>query len=478
MLEKKFYKSFEEKYRGSRELITQRLKIYLPFVEPLIKIYQERNIFDIGCGRGEWLELMRSNGFSEFGMDLNLHMVSDCTQYNLHVEKGDAINHLVNLPDESQVVISAFHVVEHIPFEQLHMLVSEAHRVLLPGGLLLLETPNPENIMVATTNFYLDPTHDRPLPPELLAFMPEYYGYYRTKILRLQESEELKNRENVSVREIFEGVSPDYSVVAQKIGPMKILRNFDVPFNQDFGLTLSTLAQRYDLKNDKKFQHIESLVADASETIHEFFQKVSAVEKRIDISEEKLTLAKQRASQAEAQANQAEDRASQAEARASQAEDRASQAEARATQAEDRAFHAEARANQAEDRARFADANATQSANQLASVYSSWSWRITTSCRWLEARTRNFRYLLRGARPKRELKKKICKREKKTSDNQETNFSSISNRTDTAPQAPFFIDPQKLLDNDKQIMQTLSPKAKEIYYDLKNAIESNLKEKS
>lgn len=84
------------------------------------------------------------------------------------------------------------HIVEHIPFEDIQTLVQEAFRVLTPAGLLILETPNPENIQVATSGFYIDPTHTRPIPSQLLSFLPEYYGFKRTKILRLQEENNLK----------------------------------------------------------------------------------------------------------------------------------------------------------------------------------------------------------------------------------------------------------------------------------------------
>ena len=86
----------------------------------------------------------------------------------------------------------------------------------MPGGLLIMETPNPENIVVATRNFYLDPTHQRPIPPMLLAFVAEYAGFARVKTLRLQESKELVNKGDVSLQDVFAGASPDYAVVAQK----------------------------------------------------------------------------------------------------------------------------------------------------------------------------------------------------------------------------------------------------------------------
>ena len=174
-----FYRAFEERHRGPRELILSRLAVYRPFISPLKLINLAPPAIDLGCGRGEWLELLLDEGFSPLGIDQDEEMLQGCREQNLPAQQGDAVAYLATLPNESQAVISAFHVVEHISFDQLRTVVSEAFRVLKPGGLLIMETPNPENIVVATRNFYLDPTHLRPIPPQLLSFLPEYYGFAR-----------------------------------------------------------------------------------------------------------------------------------------------------------------------------------------------------------------------------------------------------------------------------------------------------------
>jgi SAM-dependent methyltransferase len=341
-----FYRAFEEKYRGSRELILSRLAIYRPFISPLKMINSAAPAIDLGCGRGEWLELLQNEGFSPLGIDQDEGMLQGCREHGLSAKQGDAVAYLTTLPNESQTIVSAFHVVEHISFDQLRAVVSEALRVLKPGGLLIMETPNPENIVVATRNFYLDPTHQRPIPPQLLSFLPEYYGFARTKILRLQESKDLAINESPALDDVLAGASPDYAVIAQKAAHNEAFSLFDQAFNQEYGLTLDTLAKRYDAS-------IEA-----------------------------------RATQAEARATQAEARATQAEARATQAEARATQAEARATQAEARATQAEARATQAEARATQAEACATQAEATITALLNSTSWRITAPVRWIGTWTR------------------------------------------------------------------------------------------
>ena len=245
-MKKNFYRAFEDRYRGSRELIAGRLQFYRPFIEPLVAEFGRVSAIDLGCGRGEWLELMLSAGLDARGIDLDEGMLQSCVDLGLPAEKGEAIARLRALPSKSQAIVSAFHVVEHIPFDALEDLVSEAKRVLLPGGLLILETPNPENIMVATCSFYLDPTHQRPIPPNLLSFVAEYAGFERVKVIRLQESKELAAKPDLLLEDVLGGVSPDYSVVAQKKGKKSIMSALDQVFSQDYGLTLSGLSASYD----------------------------------------------------------------------------------------------------------------------------------------------------------------------------------------------------------------------------------------
>ena len=187
-----FYRAFEERFYAPRSTIKKLRQQYLPFVQPLAALYPGAATFDIGCGRGEWLELMQELGMSPFGVDLDAGMLQGCHELNLPAEQGDAVAYLQTLADNSQAVVTAFHVVEHISFEQLTKVVIESLRVLQPGGLLIMETPNPENIVVATRNFYLDPTHLRPIPSLLLSFLPEHHGFARVHTLRLQESHELR----------------------------------------------------------------------------------------------------------------------------------------------------------------------------------------------------------------------------------------------------------------------------------------------
>ncbi len=252
-----FYRAFEDRHRGSRELIHERQQAYFPFIQPLERLYPESKAVDLGCGRGEWLEILIQTGFAPLGIDMDKGMLDACTERGLPVELGDALSSLKKLPNESQALVSGFHIAEHIPFKDLKVLVAEALRVLKPAGLLILETPNAENLVVGTHNFYLDPTHERPIPHLLLDFLIEFSGFSRSKLMRLHEPSVLANGGPVDLMDVLGGASPDYAIVAQKMASAEQLELFDSAFSTDYGLALDTLAKRYDEQALNRLQEIE-----------------------------------------------------------------------------------------------------------------------------------------------------------------------------------------------------------------------------
>lgn len=265
-----FYKAFEDKHRGSRDLIKSRLKIYLPFIERLNSLGSFEAI-DLGCGRGEWLELLQEMGCLAFGVDLDEGMLQDCQEKKLNVKHQNIIEALKNLEDTSTSVVSGFHIVEHLSFEELQMVIKESLRVLKPGGLLILETPNPENIRVGTEYFYYDATHIRPIPTNLLSFLPEYYGFERIKILKVQESKQLHTSEYITLADVLGGVSPDYCVIAQKNATSEILEKFDDVFLEHYGIELDDLLNKFEnrlLIYEAKLQQIEQSNKEAWQNYH------------------------------------------------------------------------------------------------------------------------------------------------------------------------------------------------------------------
>jgi O-antigen chain-terminating methyltransferase len=179
------YASFEDVFRGERADIRKRVVVHLDRLMLAGAGRRETPIVDIGCGRGEWLELLREAGLAAYGIDSNSVMVERTRALGLDAREEDLLAHLRSRPDACRSAVTAFHVVEHLPFEVLVAFLDEALRVLTPGGLLLLETPNPENMRVGATTFYYDPTHRNPLPPEPLQFVVGQRGFVDVEIMRL-----------------------------------------------------------------------------------------------------------------------------------------------------------------------------------------------------------------------------------------------------------------------------------------------------
>lgn len=182
-----YYLAFENKFRGERKQIVNRYEKYLD----LINIEKVNNSLDVGCGRGEWLELLDKKGIKGLGIDTNASMIKECKENNINnVICQDAFECLAKVDDNTFDLITAFHIIEHIEFESLLKLLFELKRVLKNDGQLVLETPNPKNLLVASLTFYNDPTHLNPIPPEVMKFMVEYVGFNDSKIVELNPFDE------------------------------------------------------------------------------------------------------------------------------------------------------------------------------------------------------------------------------------------------------------------------------------------------
>ena len=179
------YLEFEDRFRGTRADIKQRQCVYVPRLRDAGIGTSERSVLDIGAGRGEFLELMRDEGLCARGVDANVTMAGLCRDAGLDCTEADALDYLAVQPDGSLGAVTGFHIVEHLPFKVMVRIMDEALRVLVPGGLIIFETPNPANILTASRNFYLDPTHRNPLPGEMMAMIAEARGFAGAEIVEL-----------------------------------------------------------------------------------------------------------------------------------------------------------------------------------------------------------------------------------------------------------------------------------------------------
>lgn len=184
------YLAFEQRFRGSREEIRERLKVYLPRFSEANVGTEETPCLDIGSGRGEWLELASEAGLHVKGIDLNSAQVQECRDRGLNAEPREALTYLRSLPADSLGAITGFQLIEHIDFEARIALFDECIRVLKPGGFAIFETPNPQNLLVGSCDFWSDPTHIRPLYPESHRHFMELRGFSHVEILYLHPHDE------------------------------------------------------------------------------------------------------------------------------------------------------------------------------------------------------------------------------------------------------------------------------------------------
>jgi len=226
------YPSFEEHYRGDSEEIKRRLSVYVRFFKGCSKV------FDVGCGRGEFLELLRENGIGAFGVDTNKSMVQICLKKGLDVKLDDALSYLRSLNNEYLDGIFSAHLIEHLRPPDLIGLIRLAHAKLRSGAYFIAETPNPLSVMTATRTLYLDPSHVKLIHPETMRFLLESNGFEKIELQFLQPwPEEMKlspletsSTTDPTVVRFLEGLNQnfaklndllfgcqDYAVIARKI---------------------------------------------------------------------------------------------------------------------------------------------------------------------------------------------------------------------------------------------------------------------
>jgi len=214
-----FYASFDEQFRGSREEIKERLQVYLPIIEPRGIGSEAMPLLDVGCGRGEWLELLQGKQFTASGVDANRVLVEQCRSRGLSVVEDDLRSYLRSLPDNSLGAVTGFHIVEHLPLEMLIEFLNQTVRILKPGGVVIFETPNPQNVLVGSCNFYFDPTHRNPLPNQVMSFLLESRGFVEVEILRLNPSDDLPVADDSDLARRFNHYfygPMDYAVIGWK----------------------------------------------------------------------------------------------------------------------------------------------------------------------------------------------------------------------------------------------------------------------
>jgi len=171
------YVGFEDLFRGSQDDIRTRLESYLPYFEGAA------DVLDVGCGRGEFLELLRDHGIGARGIDINHEMVEQCRARGLTVDEADLRSHLTALPDGSLGGLFAAQVVEHLEPAYLLEVLDVAYHRLRPGSTVILETINVASWSAFFQSYIRDITHVRPLHPDTLRYLVTASGFQRVEVV-------------------------------------------------------------------------------------------------------------------------------------------------------------------------------------------------------------------------------------------------------------------------------------------------------
>jgi O-antigen chain-terminating methyltransferase len=171
------YLRFENRHRGPEEVIRTRQRRYLSYFR------QPGKVLDLGCGRGEFLTLLKAEGRAAVGVELNPEMAAQAREKGLEVIEGDGLDYLKHSADLSWGGIFLSQVIEHLDPETLRDLVRTAFLKLAPGGVLLAETINPQCLTTFSGAFYLDLSHHNPIHPEAARFLWESLGFHPVEIL-------------------------------------------------------------------------------------------------------------------------------------------------------------------------------------------------------------------------------------------------------------------------------------------------------
>lgn len=219
------YFTFENHFRGPRDLIKKSLEIYTEY------FFDKGQVVDLGCGRGEFLELMKEKNIPAIGVDFYKEFVEFCNFKGLQAVEEDAIKYLNKLDDNSVGGIFSAQLIEHLQTNQLIRLCVESYKKLKRGGYLILETPNPTSLSIYTNAFYIDPSHVKPVHPKTLEYFLNQAGFKEIQVIFTEQSKvgyrlPLLNGENISnLNEFNDGIncisdiifgSQDYAIIAQK----------------------------------------------------------------------------------------------------------------------------------------------------------------------------------------------------------------------------------------------------------------------
>ena len=293
-MEQASYFDFENKFRGPRDEIKNRLSNYQALLDYILSAFDCPKLLDIGCGRGEWLEICNNKGIKSFGIEKDDGMYAFCRGLKLDVIRADALKALSKYEKNSFQIISAFHLIEHLDNIKLDTLIQECQRILEPGGVLILETPSIDNLKVSTKSFYLDPTHINPINPDGFIYRLQAKGFDQVKYFLINGGELVKPR-SYTLSEVLDEVAQDVVFIATIDNEQQSnLFSNEASWKDQLNIAIGTV-EAFHIFDEKilgieqKMLNNQQKIGTIEPNLLTIENKISDVEKRSAISEQKIT---------------------------------------------------------------------------------------------------------------------------------------------------------------------------------------------
>ena len=289
-MESDFYFKFENKFRGNENSILSGLEIYDSLIHQIICKLKEPTILDIGCGRGEFLKKWQKYTPNVIGIENDSKMAKVCRLKNLNIIEDNALDSLQKLSDNSISIITIFHLIEHLEFEYISDVLSDCLRVLHDDGILIIETPSIDNIIVSIKNFYLDHSHKTHINPDSFTFLMENIGFESVKHYFLRGGP-MEDSEYNKLTRVFNGVAQDILFISTKsksMGNYIFEKNTEWELKLRQGITTMQAAIDFDLTNINNYKSLENKLVTQQEQIINLQEQLFVQKERFIVQQKKF----------------------------------------------------------------------------------------------------------------------------------------------------------------------------------------------
>ena len=270
-----YYLNFENQFRGESKSINEQFSKYIELIKLSLDVNESSKLLDIGSGRGEWLQICTQVVDECIGIENDSNMVELCRKKGLNILEDDAILALNKISSNSISIITAFHIIEHMEHKTIQNLLSECYRVLNSKGILIIETPSIDNLVVSANNFFVDPTHITHINKDGIMFDIKNAGFSDVKDFNIHGGP-LQNDKHSKITRVFNGIAQDLLVIAVKnieMSKLVFVKDIKWKSNLDLSQNFFEAAIDFDLRNEEintfLFSEIKSLKMEVRTLKHE-----------------------------------------------------------------------------------------------------------------------------------------------------------------------------------------------------------------